>query len=207
MIQNGALQRDREQGASGRPQCLGSPQTYWTGWMLRLQSMIQEQKIRVDLFFVKCGGTSIYPLNVAQEQHTPQNNFRQRTVASTMLTFWFLEAFLQLQSVTLTLKLSYTAALKRQTGQPLLTEFSFQKVGYTAIVYAMSTKAMLFLHQLVLVCVYAREKVTASLTLGWEHQLYSHGEDKGLVLETVLVKAFYRNFCRKAFILEFLGGG
>lgn len=35
MIQNGALQRDREQGASGRSQCLGSPQTYWTGWMLK----------------------------------------------------------------------------------------------------------------------------------------------------------------------------
>lgn len=191
MIQNGALQR--EQGASGRPQCLGSPQTYWTDWMLKAPKHDPRTKDQSRPFFVKCGGTSIYSLNVAQEQHTPQNNFRQCAVASTMLTFWFLEAFLQLQSVTLTLKLSYTAALKRQTGQPLLTEFSFQKVGYTAIVYAMSTKAMLFLHQLVLVCVYVREKVTASLTLGWEHQLYSHGEDKGLVLETVLVKAFYRN--------------
>lgn len=48
---------------------------------------------------------------------------------------------------------------------------------------------MLFLHQLVLVCVYVRDEVTASLTLGSEHQLYSYGEDKGLVLETVLVKA------------------
>lgn len=36
---------------------------------------------------------------------------------------------------------------------------------------------------------YVRDEVTASLTLGWEDQLYSYGEDRGLVLETVVVKA------------------
>lgn len=116
-------------------------------------------------FLVKCGGTSLYTLNMAQEQYTPQNNSQ---AVYCKIKYAHLPIFRGFSSAPGCNSHSQTViySCSKETDQPLLTEFSIQKVGYTATVYAVSTKAILFLHQLVLVCVYAREKVTASFTLG-----------------------------------------
>lgn len=128
--------------------------------------MIQEQKIRVDLFLSNVvEPLSIYPLNVAQEQRTPQNN-SQAVYCNTKYTHCLILRVFSSAPEFNSHSQTVVYSCSKEIDQPLLTEFSFQKVGYTAIVYAMSTKAMLFLHQLVLFSVYAREKVTASLTLG-----------------------------------------
>lgn len=165
MIQNGAC-RGREQGASGRSQCLGSAQSYWTGWMPKAPKHDPRTEDQSRSFFVKCGGTSLYPLNMAQEQHTPQNNSH---AVYCKIKYAHLPIFRGFSSAPECNSQTVIYSCSKETDQPLLTEFSIQKVGYTATVYATSTKAMLFLHQLVLVCVYVREKVTASFTLGWEH--------------------------------------
>lgn len=127
--------------------------------------MIQEQKIRVNLFCVKCGGTYLYPLNVAQEQHTPQRSSQADYCNIKYPHLLILRGFSSAPDHN-SHSQTVTCSSSKETDQPLLTEFSFQKVGYTAIVYAMNTKAMLFLQHLVLVCVYMRDEVTTSLTLG-----------------------------------------
>lgn len=131
---------------------------------------------------------SIYPLNVAQEKHTPQRSSQADYCNINYPHLLILRGFSSAPELNFHSQ-TVTCSSSKETDQPLLTEFSFQKVDYTAIVYARSTKARLFLQQLVLLCVYMRDEVTTSLTLGWEHQLYPYGEDKVLVLETVLVKA------------------
>lgn len=108
---------------------------------------------------------SIYPLNVAQEQHTPQRSSQADYCNIKHPHLLILRGFSSAPDHN-SHSQTVTCSSSKETDQPLLTEFSFQKVGYTAIVYAMSTKAMLFLQQLVLVCVYVRDEVTTSLTLG-----------------------------------------
>lgn len=97
---------------------------------------------------------SIYPLNVAQEQHTPQRSSQADHCNIKYSHLLILRGF---SSAPEHNSQTVTCSCSKETDQSLLIEFSFQKVGYIAIVYAMSTKAMLFLHQLVLVlCVCER---------------------------------------------------
>lgn len=108
---------------------------------------------------------SIYPLNVAQEQHTPQRSSEAHYCNINYLHLLILRGFSSAPEHN-SHSQTVTCSSSKETDQPLLTEFSFQKVGYTAIVYARSTKHRLFLQQLVLVCVYMGDEVTTSLTLG-----------------------------------------
>lgn len=164
----------------------------WNAWITtitfdsldhwRLQSMIHKQKTRVDLqssnLLKRCGTyLSIQPLKGAQGQHPPPNSptiFYCNTKYPSILILR--GAFLELWSVTLTLKLLYTAVLKRQIN-PLPTELPFKTVEYTGIEYAISTKAILFICIDLCLFVCVRNKMTASLTLAWGHWLYSYMED------------------------------
>lgn len=108
---------------------------------------------------------SIYLLNMTQEQHTPQKSSQAVYCNIKYPHLLILRCFSSAPEHNSHAQ-TVTYSCSKEIDQPLLTEFSFQKVGYAVIVYTMSTKAMLFLHQLVFVFVYVRNDVTASFTLG-----------------------------------------